>query len=679
MNPETTTWEHVRDTYLEQIKQVLASTRHAESRQVLDDVLAHLEQKKAELPEGERTWERFQAIITDMGPATDYVELLVDSENVQRTPIQRSRWLWGACAVCLVLIALVFVLMAGHPDSVAYRITFKAKSPFSPRSSRALLDAFNAKHPPGVRTHHYRTRLEQDDLIGSICVDSEPDQTRVVDMLKASDTLVFIHADALSEESFKEYTQTRSVSSRAGVSERPGGSSRLPKPSSFTETLERTGAWPSGDCRLSGQIMGSDGSRRIDHARICLSSERYGTWVVAADFRGSYQFQNIPAGSYCLGVRDTLGYHDAAYDPEKSGQAQPTFQLSPGQRLSSVNIELKPTQPYRTIKGRILGSNGEPVDYTGLSVTAWVKRDHGRVHLKQGYLRHSRSPVDSSDGSYELKGLDGRPVVIQVRDHGIPVKDNPLPPCFYPGTFIRSQARRVTFGDNAAVTDVDIRMPSSGGRILTGRVVDDKGKGISRALVSIFHADMWFDLFYTYTDPNGGYRLQGLDEGTYIAHVDAMYQGYVKTRKEATMASGQDETELDLALASGVAISGRFEDQSGKPWSVGRSSGHISTHGFGYASNFPYGNRYAPKAIREGTTLWSEEGQGDHGACYMAFPTPDTFLIPAVLPGDGRLEFRPREAKLVKILHGQQEITRRHMLLVEPGQDINDIVIIVDP
>ena len=51
MNPDTTSWQHVRDTYLEQIKQVLASTGHAQSQQVLDDVFAHLEQKVAELPE----------------------------------------------------------------------------------------------------------------------------------------------------------------------------------------------------------------------------------------------------------------------------------------------------------------------------------------------------------------------------------------------------------------------------------------------------------------------------------------------------------------------------------------------------------------------------------------------------------------------------------------------------
>jgi hypothetical protein len=208
-------------------------------------------------------------------------------------------------------------------------------------------------------------------------------------------------------------------------------------------------------------------------------------------------------------------------------------------------------------------------------------------------------------------------------------------------------------------------------------VVDDKGQGISQALITVFHADMWFDLFYTCTDPNGDYRLQGLDEGKYIVHVDAMYQGYVKTRKEATMASGQDETALDFALASGGAIRGRFEDQSGKPWSAGRISGYIKTQPSGNASNFPYGNRFAPQSIRKATTLWSEVGHGDHGVCYMAFPTPDTFLIPAALPGEGRLEFRPREAKLVKILHGQQDITRQGTLLVKPGQDINDIVIIV--
>lgn len=79
-----------------------------------------------------------------------------------------------------------------------YIVVFEPVAPFAPQTARELLNAFNENHPRGVRTHHYRTRVENDTLIGLIGVDAEQGRDKVVDMLENSQQLKLLeveHAD----------------------------------------------------------------------------------------------------------------------------------------------------------------------------------------------------------------------------------------------------------------------------------------------------------------------------------------------------------------------------------------------------------------------------------------------------------------------------------------------------
>ena len=64
-------------------------------KQILADVRNHLEQRFCELGSNEQNWENFQAIITEMGPPSNYVELLVENgqhlEKVNKS--KTSLWL----------------------------------------------------------------------------------------------------------------------------------------------------------------------------------------------------------------------------------------------------------------------------------------------------------------------------------------------------------------------------------------------------------------------------------------------------------------------------------------------------------------------------------------------------------------------------------------------------------
>lgn len=448
------------------------------------------------------------------------------------------------------------------------------------------------------------------------------------------------------------------------------------EPRSGNDTIARCGEWPPGMGSIRGHVFRRTSESRLGHAQIRLASQSGASWTVGVTFLGHFSFVNLPPGLYQLSATNTLGYQDAFYDPNQTGQARPFFQLNPSQRIFNVSLEMKPMRPYRSLSGRILDEGGKPVSgRPQLRVYAWVKIPHNP--FKGHFQRLASATVRPGDGSFAVKNLDGRDVIVQVVDTQDHRRDSAFVPCFYPGATTRSPA--VPFGDADRLTGMDIVLRQSEGTHLTGRITDGAGHGIPEAQISLFHADMFFDLFCAYTDANGFYQLNGVGSGNYLVHVDARHRGWVKTRRHITIDPSSELRSLDVTLTRGVTIRGRFIDEAGRPWTVGRSSGFVGALGApggGPASNFSFANRYAPDYQQKATTLWSEQGQGDHPFDYMAFPTPDTFEIPAAMPGALKFNVNPRGARLIEIRHGDHDITR-DTIQTSPGQMVNDITIVV--
>ena len=565
-----------------------------------------------------------------------------------------------------------------RPDSTAiYIVTFKPVAAFAPQTSRELLEAFNEQHPRGVRTHHYRTQVKDGALIGHICVDTEAGKDAVVAMLETSAKLTLVEAVLATPEALERLYDTGQPSLSSSGARR--SSRRVREPAIDNRTVTRTGTWSPGDCFIYGHVLRRARLSRVDHAKACLSSDEFGSWVVEVDDHGGVDFKSLPAGTYRLYTTDTFGYEDAYYNPLNQDSERPMFELKAGDRIQP-GLKIEPVRPYRKIAGRVLDCNGTaPADCNGLTASAWVQRPQGDW---EGHYRVlSRSAVQP-DGSYVLDDLDGRPVYVQVRDSRPPVQAHPYPPQFHPGTFSRSEATLVTFADANSIERVDIAMASRGGLAIAGVVTNEEGgQPVAQALVTIFHHDMFFDLFYTYTDEQGRYRLEGLGEGKFIVHVDAVHQGYVKTRKVVAIEADISRTPLDFTLRPGANISGALVDEEGQSYQVGRGTGNASRKrgGFaGRASNFSYGNKYAPESIRQGSTVFYEEGQGDALGTIMVFPSETTFLLPAVAPGEVVIRFRPRGRgeRVTKILHEGRDVLKTG-LTVEPGQDVADVTIVV--
>jgi len=109
MYSEGKTWDRLRAEYLRQVEKALLPTRCPRVKQVIEDVRSHLDQRFAELEPARRTSENLQAIITEMGPASDYVELL----TLDTAPPSRKVWpksLFAFSLAAAVIIAAVVLL-----------------------------------------------------------------------------------------------------------------------------------------------------------------------------------------------------------------------------------------------------------------------------------------------------------------------------------------------------------------------------------------------------------------------------------------------------------------------------------------------------------------------------------------------------------------------------------------
>lgn len=97
-------------------------------------------------------------------------------------------------------------------EPAAFIVSFASVSPLQTGSARELLLRFNKDHPLGVRTHHYRTKIQDGKLIGYICVDSKSDADIISAMLQQNENLKFISIQPATREEFNQYCQNKQVS-----------------------------------------------------------------------------------------------------------------------------------------------------------------------------------------------------------------------------------------------------------------------------------------------------------------------------------------------------------------------------------------------------------------------------------------------------------------------------------
>ena len=144
------TWDKLKAEYLRQVEKALASVKCPRIGQVIEDVRFHLDQRYAELEIGQRTSENFQEIIAQMGPASDYSELL--AQDI--TP--PSRKVWRRCLLGAGLAAIIMVAAAIYLTRNDYNpgIVPRQKGDFE---TNVIV--------PGIRVGDYTLGMSKDDVL----------------------------------------------------------------------------------------------------------------------------------------------------------------------------------------------------------------------------------------------------------------------------------------------------------------------------------------------------------------------------------------------------------------------------------------------------------------------------------------------------------------------------------
>ncbi|MHC4665378.1 MAG: hypothetical protein ACYS9T_05400 [Planctomycetota bacterium] len=292
MTSENKTWENLKTKYLCEVEKALSSVQHPRSKDVLADVKSHLEQRFAELKPDQKNWEDFQGIIADMGPPADYAELLGPQAERPVTRAQR-KYLVAACSVVVILVAVIWSLVSITDSAETYIVAFKPLAPFAPQTARDLLDAFNERHPRGVRTHHYRTKVQDNALVGYICVDSEAGKDAVISVLEQSGKVTFVAATKATPEAFEKHRAMRQPSLKTGLTQTAAEPERPHRPAApkeremLRELQDSLEQWLKDDREADGAKCDS----LVEHilSRPRGSPEAYFAAASAARLRGQPQ------------------------------------------------------------------------------------------------------------------------------------------------------------------------------------------------------------------------------------------------------------------------------------------------------------------------------------------------------------------------------------------------------
>lgn len=434
------------------------------------------------------------------------------------------------------------------------------------------------------------------------------------------------------------------------------------------------GARPQGNCSLSGKLVSEATGEPIAGARMYLfSNATFSSIFINTDKDGAFAFNDIPTGPFSLRSTHKAGYQDAVYDPEGTPGHFPAFELGDGEQRSGIVLKAK--EACR-VAGEVRDENGNvPGNTRTMTVGAWLKTDDG--------VKYSQAQsMVKADGSYVIDGLGDTPVYVMARNWKNDMQGEGYPGIYAPSTFFRDEATLVTFDKSRSIEGVNITLRTSGGLILEGTVRDERGEPIPEAFVVAHHRDMLFDRVTAYSDAEGHYKLQGLGDGEVLVHVDAMHRGFVRTRVPVVLEKATPKVRRDFVLRRGASISGKFVDEDGKEWQIGRSYGVAKIKDPEQPepesswSGLP--NKYGVQGVDGGSSLFYMPGEGDYDRCEIVFPTKSTFLFESVKPGYTIITFSPQKEgeEVVKILHNGQDIMESG-IETKPGEEIKDVTIVI--
>lgn len=235
-------------------------------------------------------------------------------------------------------------------------------------------------------------------------------------------------------------------------------------------------------------------------------------------------------------------------------EEEPTLRSQPveidtvsGQAIDGVEIVLLPARP---IRGRVITPDGRPRP----GALVGVRPASGGKQLRREYSDKEGTFAfdDLAEGEYEVGLIGGGSAWIQDEKEFL---DQPAP--------VKASAGR---------DDLEFIFPLKGG-IVTGKVVARKdGRPLGKFEATFLRYKLFIPSdteFESYSDPNGEFRFEADEPGTWQADVSA--PGYAAHRTDRfSLAAGEVKDLGTIKLGPGGTIAGRVLDAQQRPVAYAR-------------------------------------------------------------------------------------------------------------
>ncbi|MBE3072523.1 MAG: carboxypeptidase regulatory-like domain-containing protein [Acidobacteria bacterium] len=365
------------------------------------------------------------------------------------------------------------------------------------------------------------------------------------------------------------------------------GQTQQPPPSRDTSAQIRRG---TGTASLSGQVVALDTGRGLKRARVSITApELPDGRAVMTDQDGRFTVPNLPAGRYTI-IASKPGFINLAYGARRPGRAGRPHRLGDGEQARGLDFHLPRGS---VVTGHVFDEDGEPL--IGAQVRAM------RFAYVQGEKRLTPAGSGMTDdrGEFRIYGLQpgtyyvagattqGTAVTVMGRDGSFVVNGVNIPaaaadagsqaapsgfaPTYYPGVTSVADALPVTVGLQAEAGNVDFVLQLVPTARVSGMVTGPDGAPAAGGAVTLSPEDgstVGRLLGANYSSgirPDGSFAVLNVPPGRYIAFA----RGMGRRGEDSLFAiqpiavAGSDVTSVNLALTTGLTISGAVSAETG--------------------------------------------------------------------------------------------------------------------
>ncbi len=292
----------------------------------------------------------------------------------------------------------------------------------------------------------------------------------------------------------------------------------------------------SGDVSVDFDIGGSDATgvlqgrvvmagRPVADATVTLVDERGFDHLVSVhtDEQGRFRGEGLVPGSVTVQVQTPAGFTITR-----------RTRLSEEGTAEDVLVEFGAA----SLRGRLLNESGAPVS------GAWVQIELVEDESEMPWSRVKAQTTTGQDGTFSAGGLE--PGTYQVRISGT--------------SHAGLLSDPIQIAEGAALDAGTYRVGA--GRSIQGRVVDDEGRPVEDATISLVDAQgrPVFLFSMTSTGSDGRYQVGGLEPGTYTIGFEAL--GYAPSEQQVTVLD--EGATADGRLSRGGGLDIQVENAAGE-------------------------------------------------------------------------------------------------------------------